>query len=193
MLQEPTAEELLALVVKNDEEALGELYDRFAPGLLGMLLRILHDRDAAHEVLQDVFLRLWNEARRYGQHGASVAAWLVVMARTAAIERLRGERKLSAVDRGIPAPLLKSFSWLPRPEEIALLDERHELLNKVINQLPMAQRKALELAVFEGYTQAEIARQRGEPLGRVKAELRAGMTFLRHRLRAVLGTWAANI
>ena len=83
--------------------------------------------------------------------------------------------------------------WLPRQEEIALLEERWELLRKVFSQLPKAQRGALELAVFEGYTETEISEKLGEPLGRVKSELRASMRFLRHRLRAVLGIWAANI
>ncbi len=80
-----------------------------------------------------------------------------------------------------------------RAADLALLEERQELLRKVVNRLPDAQRGGLELLVFEGYTEMEIANKLGEPLGKAKSGLRAGLTFLRHRLRAVLGTWAANI
>ena len=115
------------------------------------------------------------------------------ISRNAAIERRRAERQLPALARRPPRASQYLFSRLPRPEEIARLEERRELLKKVVNQLPQPQRYALELAVFEGYTEAEIAEKLGEPLGRVQAALRAGMRFLRHRLRAVMGTWAANI
>ncbi len=194
MAHERAPEELLARVVKRDEAALGELYERFAPRLLGMLLRTLRDRDAAYEVLLKTFVRLWNHARPVAQQEpASVAAWLVIVARWLAIDRLRHDRGLPALPRGKPDVLEKSPSWLPRPQEIARLEERRDLLKKLLNQLPKPQYEALEYAVFEGYTEAEIAQKLGEPLGRVRTGLRAGLSFLRHRLRAVLGTWAANI
>jgi RNA polymerase sigma-70 factor (ECF subfamily) len=82
---------------------------------------------------------------------------------------------------------------VPGGKQITLLEQRSELLKKVIKQLPSHQRQALELAVFDGYTEGEIAQKLGEPLGKVKAELRGAMGFLRHRRRAVMGTWAANI
>jgi RNA polymerase sigma-70 factor (ECF subfamily) len=193
MTQELTAEALVARIARHEETALGELYDRCAPRLLGMALRILPDRSAAEQVIEDVFVRLWQEARHHPPQDASVAVGLVIAARNAAIRRRRAEHKMPPLSSAGQDSLRKSLAWLPRPEQIALLDERRELLNKVLNQLPKPQRHALELAVFEGYTEAEIAAKLGEPLGRVQAALRAGMRFLRHRLRAVLGTWAANI
>jgi RNA polymerase sigma-70 factor (ECF subfamily) len=193
MVQEQTAEALLARVAERDEGALGKLYALCGPGLLGMALQILPDRRAAEEVVESAFVRLWNEARQHAHASHSVAAWLVITTRNAAIERRRAERQLPALARRPPRPSQYLFSRLPRPEEIARLEERRELLKKVVNQLPQPQRYALELAVFEGYTEAEIAEKLGEPLGRVQAALRAGMRFLRHRLRAVTGTWAANI
>jgi RNA polymerase sigma-70 factor (ECF subfamily) len=193
MAQHATPEELLARVAKRDANALGELYDHFASRLYRTLLRILADRRAAEAVLEDVFLRLWNEARRVRHEPVSVAAWLTVTALSTGINRLRARRALAPLRPEKSIPLEKSASWLPSPEEIALLEERHELLKKVASQLPAAQRQLLELLVFEGYTEKEIAHKLGEPLGKVKTGLRAGLTFLRHRLRAVLGTWAANI
>jgi RNA polymerase sigma-70 factor (ECF subfamily) len=84
-------------------------------------------------------------------------------------------------------------AWMPRPGEVAVIDDRLDLLQKVINQLPKSQRQALEFAVFKGLGEAEIAAELGEPLGKVRTGLRAAVTFVKHRRRAVLGTWAANI
>jgi RNA polymerase sigma-70 factor (ECF subfamily) len=193
MAEKATTRTLWARIAEHDEAALGELYDRCAPALLGMVLRILPEHSAALQVVEDVFVRLWREARHHPCQDASVAAWLVVMARHAAVQRRRGEQKLPPLARSQPDPLQKSFAWLPRSDEIARLEERRDLLRKVVNQLPKPQRHALELAVFEGHPEAEIAAKLGEPLGRVRAVLRAGMRFLRHRQRAVLGTWAVNI
>ncbi len=193
MTQDQTSESLVARVARHDAEALGELYMRFAPVLLGMLHRILPDRGVAEGVLDRVFLRVWNEASRYPSEGASVAAWLFIAARNTAVDLLRAQQKLPAFSGNQAGLVDSSFSWLPSPEAIARLDERRELLKKILNQLPQAQREALELAVFEGSTEEEIAVKLGEPLGKVKSGLRAGMRFLRYRLRAVTGTWAANI
>jgi RNA polymerase sigma-70 factor (ECF subfamily) len=193
MAKEITAEALLARVVERDESALGELYNRHAPGLLGLVLRILPERGAAEEVVEGVFLRLWKGARRFSLEGASVAAWLVMTARGAAVERRRAERKLPPIAQAKQGLLDKTFVWLPRPEAIAMIDSRRDLLRKVISQLPKPQQGVLELALFEGYTEAEIAEKLNEPLGKAKSGLRAGMRFLRHRLRAVLGTWSAEI
>ena len=85
------------------------------------------------------------------------------------------------------------LTWLPRPEEITLIDERLVLLHKVIDQLPKPQRRALELTVFGCLNETEIATEMGEPLGKVRTSLRAAVTFVKHRRRAVCGTWAANI
>jgi DNA-directed RNA polymerase specialized sigma24 family protein len=82
---------------------------------------------------------------------------------------------------------------MPRPEDIALVDARLGLLQRAFNQMPKPQRHALELAVFDAYTESEIAAKLGEPLGKVNAGLRAAFTFLRHRQQAVLGTWTADI
>lgn len=193
MTQPTTAEDLLARIAGRDEAALAELYDRLAPGLLGLLLRILPDRLTAESVLQDVFLRLWIDARRWSRERVSVPACLALMARAKAVHRLRAERHLAA-GHDAPVDLNPKFhSWLPQPYEIGLLDARRELFRKVINQLPGPQREALDLMVFGGYTEIEIAEKLGEPLAKVRSGLLAGLGFIRHRLAAVMRTWAANI
>jgi len=189
----PSAEELLARVAESHEDALAELYDRFAPTLLGMLMRILPDRAVAEEVLQEVFFRVASDARRLGKEHVSVGAALVLLARGLAVERLRAGRHLPARASVKAAPLLKSYFWLPRSEEIMLVDSRRSLFQKVINQLPKPQRQMLELALFDGYTETEIAQKLGQPLAKVTSGLLAGASFIRHRLAAVMRTWAANI
>ena len=220
---ETTREDLLARMAKRDPEALGDLYDQIAPRLLGMALRILEQREAAEEVVQETFLKAWNIASALHQEQRSVAAWLVVMTRHAAVARLRaGRSQITSEPAESPAsreaprakPAAKkhhasrpravqtfasSFlesspgAWTPRPEEIAHLDERLDLLHRVLSELPKPQHRALELAVFGGLTEEEIAQEFGEPLGKVKTAMRAAITFLRHRRRAVMGTWAANL
>ncbi len=217
MAQPLTPEQLLAQAAQNDMGAMAELYDQCAPGLLGMLARILPGRDAAEEVLEEIFVRLWEQARSLVQSGGSVAAWLVVTARASALARRRiqpvtprgpviplrsgkgrAPRSRAASPRpstqnGVGPFLAASLAWLPPPEEIARMDDRRELLRKFLRQLPKAQEAALDLVVFEGCTDVEIAERLGEPLGKVKSSLQAAMTFLHHRLRAVLGTWTANV
>lgn len=192
MTQQPRPEALLERVAKRDASALGELCDQLAPHLFPVLLRILADRAAAEDMLGHAFVELSREARRRRGELASVSAWLTMTARAAALDRRRGPRE-SRLDRSRSLPVEKAASWLPSSAEIARLEERRELLRKVLARLPTAQRRGLELLVFEGYTESEIARELGQPLGRVKTSLRASLAFLRHRLRAVLGTWAANI
>ncbi|HLW80264.1 MAG TPA: sigma-70 family RNA polymerase sigma factor [Terriglobia bacterium] len=187
-----TAEELLARVAGRDAAALGELYDELAPGLLGLLVHILGDRSTAETALEDVFVELWDQAPAWRPAGASLVARLTLMTRDAAVDRVR-VRRAAAPERATSDPPHRSPVWLPAPEEIRSLDQRRELLKKILKQLPEAQRRVLELSVFEGYSEAELAAKLGEPLGRVKTELRAAMRFLRHRLRAVLGTWSTNI
>ena len=191
MAQALTPEDLLARVAVHDEAALGELYDRFAPAILGLLGRILPKREAAEEVLQEVFHQLWMDARRWSRERVSVPAGLILLARSRGLQRRKADEHRETTAK---ESLLTGFpSWLPRPEEIALLDGRRELFKKVISQLPKAQREMLELAVFEGYTETELAAKLGEPLAKVRSGLLAGVGFIRHRLAAVMRTWAANI
>lgn len=188
-----------------------------------MLAHILHDRHLAEELLQELFLHLWSEARNLIEAKGSVAAWLVMNARFLALERVRadklaqespatkhakalrtapagpsgarpGGRMQSAPARAKP-PASPGWpaAWTPSPEEVAQVDERLTLLQKVMSQLPKAQSAALELSVFGGYSEEEIAREFNEPLGKVRTTLCAAVTFLRHRRRAVVGSWAANI
>jgi RNA polymerase sigma-70 factor (ECF subfamily) len=226
------AEELLDRLAGRDVEALSSLYDEFAPRLMGLLMHILPAKAEAESTLREVFLRLWKEAAHIGQSKGSLAAWLVLVARYVAFQRLRtqrggpvrpaqgpygqsrakgerpaakpadltlegektGKRRSPTRESGI-LPFLIAFPqvWMPRPEDIALVDARTALLQRAFEQIPKPQRRALELTLFGGFSEPEIAEQLGEPLGKVRASLRAAFTFMRHRQYAVLGTWTADI
>jgi RNA polymerase sigma-70 factor (ECF subfamily) len=193
MTGDSTAEGLLSRVAEHDAAALAELYDRFAPGLLGLAQRIVADRRQAAEVVETTFLKLWSDACRVARPEASVAVWLAFTARAAALEKRRGAKGRARAARRRETAVEKSCDWLPRPEEVERLEARRPLLKVLLAQLPKSQREAVELAMFEGLTESEIAAKVGEPLGKVQSGLRAAVHFLRHRLRAVLGTWSAEI
>ena len=230
MNQELPSENFPSRLAQQDVDALAEVYDRYAPSLFGLAAYILESREAAENILKGVFLRLWSEGPSLREAGTSLAAWLVIRTREAAVGELRTLRK-NGQNSGSPArsasrpkpagariaparaaaPMNASSKhstvpeppashppaalpgWMPRPEGIASIDERLVLLHKVLDQLPKPQRHALELAVFRGFSEAEIAAEMGEPLGRVRTSLRAALTFVKHRRRAVCGTWAADI
>jgi RNA polymerase sigma-70 factor, ECF subfamily len=196
MTDEITPDALLALVAERDRQALVDLYDRFAPRMLGIIRHILSDREESEKVLEEIFLKLWREADEILRAKASVAAWLVLGACAQAGERLRARRTATASGRGRTPPAEswpRRLAWLPRPEAIARLDERRSLLQKVLGQLPKHQLKALELVAFGGRAETELEGELGEPRARVRAELRAATRFLRHRRRAVVGSWAVSL
>ncbi len=190
---DPGHRAILSRIAARDKAALIELHARLAPGLMGLASQIALDPLDAAAAVEDSFVRLWREAPRFPSDTASVATWLVVMARQNAVER----RRRKGMPDGRPAapipPLMRAFSWLPRPEDFDRLEARRGLLKKVMRQLPEPQRAALALAVWEGLNEEEIAIKLGEPSARVQSSIRAGMRFIRHRMRVVLGTWSAHI
>ena len=186
-------EDLLVRIAARDEAALAELHTRLAPPLLGLISRVVPDAHAASAAVEETFIHLWRAAPAFPAREASVAAWLVVMVRRVALDQRRRRNQLGPPGHDSFRLLEESFDWLPRPGDIARIEDRRDLLKKVVNQLPKSQRVVLELAAFHALSAEEIAGKLGEPLGRVNATLRAGMRFIRHRMRAVLGTWSASI
>lgn len=162
----------------GDEDALSTLYDRYAGMLLGVLVRILKDRQAAEELLQDIFLQLWRGAARFDAGRGALPAWLMVIARNRAISRLRShERRLSHEESD-------DLAMLAAPASGNMGDEAWrglmmEKLRSAMATMPAEQREAVELAYFEGMTQTDIAERTGAPLGTVKTRVRTAMQVLR--------------
>ena len=173
---------LLAAIAAGDRDAFSRFYDLTAPMAFGLIRRVLRDPEAAAEVLQDVFWQVWQDASRYDPARGTPEAWLVMRAKTRAIDRLRSIRRR---DRTFVAPVdesvaQRSSDQAPNPAVVA---EDRGLIQAALAQLPEAQRRVIELAFFEGLTQSEIAARLGEPLGTVKTRARLGLD----RLRGALG------
>ncbi len=165
----------------GEADALSELYDRFAPLLHAVARRILGPGGEADEVLQESFLQAWNQAERYDAARSSVSTWLVLIARSRALDRFRNR---DARNRAANA-----FAVEPKPdtssraEENVLHAERRRRVQTVLSELPVEQREVLELAFFEGLSQTEIATRTGAPLGTVKTRALLGMKKVRQALR----------
>jgi RNA polymerase sigma-70 factor (ECF subfamily) len=173
---------LLAAIGAGDRDAFSRFYDLTAPMAFGLIRRVLRDPEAAAEVLQEVFWQVWQDASRYDPDRGTPEAWLVMRAKTRAIDRLRSIRRR---DRTFVAPVDESVAQrredqAPNPAVVA---EERGLIQTALAQLPEAQRRVIELAFFEGLTQSEIAARLGEPLGTVKTRARLGLD----RLRGALG------
>jgi RNA polymerase sigma-70 factor (ECF subfamily) len=189
----PGFPDTLERIAARDKTALLELYARLAPGLLAITFQITSDPEDAASAVEETFVRLWREASRFPREAASVNPWLVLTARRMALQKRLGKH---AAQRGsnLAHDLVgESYAWLPSQDEFTRLEQRRELLRKTLRQLPTHQHEALMLAVWEGLGEEAIAQRLGEPLARVQAALRAGMRFIRHRMRVVLGTWSAHI
>jgi len=172
---------LIARIAQRDREAFSRFYDAFAGLALGLIRRILRDPAAAEEVLQEVFWQVWQEAGRYDPKRGSPEAWLVMRAKTRAIDKLRAIRRR---EKTFVAPVDESVTRSDEAtgENPGVAAEARGLVRSALDSLPEAQRRVVELAFFDGLTQSEIARKLGEPLGTIKTRARLGL----ERLRAVM-------
>lgn len=171
--------ELLRRIAGGDEEALASLYDRYKSILFGAILRILNSRPEAEDVLQDVFIQVWNRASDFDENRGRPFTWLVTLARSRSIDRLRqlGSRERTAQEASRNAP----DDWTDAAQD-AIKSEQSAAVRKALAALPEEQRRTLLLAYFEGLTQAEIAARLNAPLGTIKTRMRSGMMKLRELL-----------
>ena len=171
--------ELLHAVARGDEVALARLYDSYRVILFGLMLRILRSRQEAEDVLQDVFLQVWNRAADFDESRGRPFTWLVTLARSRAIDRLRALGSRERVAQNAAREIVEESS---DAIEDAIRAEEGRGVRNALHELPEDQRQALELAYFEGLTQSEIASRLKTPLGTVKTRMRSGMTKLRELL-----------
>jgi RNA polymerase sigma-70 factor (ECF subfamily) len=174
---------LMEQLLRRDVSAFEELYERHSRIVYSLVLRILRQGSTAEEVVQDVFLQLWRNSSRYDTSRPFVP-WLLTLARNRALDhlRLKSERQRRREDQTEEFPQIATAA----PEYEKALDEgrRAERVRALIGSLPAAQKKAIELAYFEGLSHSEIAAALNEPLGTVKSWIRNGLIRLKEGLQA---------
>lgn len=182
----PTDLALVGQIIARRPEALAQLHTRYGSTLLAVTRRILSGAPEAEDVLQETFLHVWNQAARYDPRRSSVATWLVLIARSRAIDRLRS---LKVVARSHEAAQLESPPAHTSPDgvEAVFIGERRDRVRQALAKLPAEQRQVLEMAFYEGLTQTEIAAKAGLALGTVKTRTLLAMKKLRAELRDEIG------
>jgi RNA polymerase sigma-70 factor (ECF subfamily) len=166
----------------GDRDALGELYDESSALVYTLALRILGNPEEAEEVTLDVYMQVWRGTARFDAGKGSAGAWLTVLARSRAIDRLRSTAARRTVERPLPTGA-DTHHAAGRDEWACVLQERASLVRAALASLPGDQREAIELAFFEGLSHSELAARLGQPLGTVKTRIRLGMTKLRRLLQ----------
>jgi RNA polymerase sigma-70 factor, ECF subfamily len=168
---------LISRIRGGDEHALAALHDRYAQVVYSVALRVLGDTTQAEDILQEIFLQLWRKPETFDSNRGSLGAWLAVIARHRAIDQLRRRRPESDIDDVV-------ISVDSDLEQTADRNRAIARIRSAVEQLPAEQRRALELAFFQGLTHSEIAAKTGEPLGTIKTRIRAALATLRKGLAA---------
>jgi RNA polymerase sigma-70 factor, ECF subfamily len=176
--------DLVRQMAGGDREAFAVFYDRYAPVVFPLILRIVRERADASDVLQDVFWEAWQSAARYDPSRGSPEAWMVMQARSRAIDRVRATRRRSDT---FVAPLDEAVAAAPAgesPRDAAEAAADRGTIRSALERLPGAQREVIELAYYAGLTQTEIAERLKQPLGTVKTRIRLGLERLREVVKA---------
>jgi RNA polymerase sigma-70 factor (ECF subfamily) len=174
---------LVHRLLQKDVSAFEQLYDRHSRAIYSLVLRILQQAGTAEEVVQDVFLQLWRNAAQYDVSRGPFVPWLFTLARNRALDtlRLKSERQRRREDQTEELPPIAS---VPQYEQQLDVKRRAEKVRALMASLSPQQKKAIELAYFEGLSHSEIAAALKEPLGTVKSWIRNGLLRLKEELQA---------
>lgn len=179
---------LVPAIAAGDEKAFERCYDLYSPTIYGLLLKMCGDVEEANDLLQEAFVQCWQKADRFDPTRGSELAWLITIARSRAIDRIRARttraiRESEAGDESFRAvPSVDTGSVTERAE----LREAREIVRNALDELPPEQRRAIELSYFQGQSHSEIAATLGQPLGSIKTRIQLGMKKLRSRLTPLL-------
>ncbi len=165
-------ETLLARIRGGDGDAFAALYDRHAPRVLGLIVRLVGDRNEAEDVLQETFWQVWRQAAAWRPERGAAVVWIGMIARSRAIDRLRRRQTTPAASEAVASATVEAEDGVERAEQA-------RLTRSILGQLPPDQMTAISLAFFSGLTHEQIARRHDIPLGTVKTRIRRGMQRLR--------------
>ena len=172
----------LRAMAAGNHAALAKCYDSMGPVVFSLAVRMLRDRSAAEDVTQDVFIQVWRQAANYDTARGGPEAWIMMIARTRILDRLRSRSAgvvLKSVGEHLPdAP--DAEDW---PDDLAVSHEDAIGVRTALAALPPDQKQAIELAFFDGLTHVEIANKLGVPLGTIKTRIRLGLLKIKEALR----------
>jgi RNA polymerase sigma-70 factor (ECF subfamily) len=176
-----TDDQLISAIRKGEGWAMTALYDRYARLVFSLALRILNDRAAAEETVQEVFVKVWRRSKDFDVTRGKFSSWLSGITHNHAIDELR-RRRVRPVASEDEDAMAEVVSDGPAPLELALQSLEHRRIVAALEQIPAEQRQPIEMAYFEGFTQQEISDRLKEPLGTVKTRMRLGMQKLKSLL-----------
>ncbi|MBI3765372.1 MAG: sigma-70 family RNA polymerase sigma factor [Ignavibacteriales bacterium] len=175
---------MIQKIKQNQESALSELYDRYGQLLYSFVMRMLRSVEDAEDIVQDVFLQVWNKADSYEQTKGTVYTWLVTMTRNRAIDRLRSKGyKKHSREIDINSLIMVADEVPSNPHTKTVANESQQMVAGALKQLSVDQQQVLALAYYEGYSQSEIAAKLNVPLGTVKSRMRKGLMTMRSWLQ----------
>ena len=171
-------EALVALAARGEEVALAELYDRFGRVAYGLALRIVRDTALAEDAVQEAFVAVWRSAGRFMPERAKASTWILTLVHRRAVDLVRREERR----RAEPLDEAAERVGVEGADDVAWLRLERERVQRALRALPDAQREALELAYYGGFSQSELADRLGQPLGTIKSRMFAGLARLRELL-----------
>jgi RNA polymerase sigma-70 factor (ECF subfamily) len=175
---------LMKRIKSGDAEALKELYQLYKRLLLGMVISIVKSREEAEGVLQEIFVKIWNNVDSFDANKGNVYSWIVTLARNKAIDRIRSKdyktQKKAATSIHEPSFTLEGDKH--DPLETTIFSNRTKLVKKALHKIPDKQQEVIKIAYYQGFTQSEIAERLDMPLGTVKSRTRQGMIKLKRIL-----------
>ncbi|WP_119697072.1 ECF RNA polymerase sigma factor SigK [Microbacterium halotolerans] len=172
--------ELLLRIAERDQGAFAGLYDALSSRMFGLILRVLVDRAQSEEVLQEVFLEIWQSASQYSPNKGQGRTWVLTMTHRRAVDRVRSAQ--ASVERDVRIGIRNTgVEFDGVAEDVELRWEGRRVV-QALQQLPEKQREALTLAYYGGYSQREISALTGTPIGTVKTRMRDGLSRLRSKM-----------
>jgi RNA polymerase sigma-70 factor (ECF subfamily) len=177
-------EALVLMAARSEESALAELYDRYGRSAYGLALRVLRDPALAEDAVQEAFLALWNTAARFVPEKSKASTWILTLVHRRAVDVVRREQRRRADTlEHAPEPSVEGA------DEDAWLRLQRERVQEALRLLPDAQREALELAYYGGFSQSELAERLGQPIGTIKSRMFHGLS----RMRELLGESGSEV
>src|ERR1700746_999634 len=185
----PSDFELMKAIQAGDPDALSQLYDRYNGILKALILRVIHNEAEADDLLQEIFMEIWNQAKNFSAQKGKPLGWMVTLARRRALDWPRTKQAYARAEERLQNETEQQpDAWVHNStEEEILLSDTRSLIRKVIRGLPPAQEQAIDLAFFRGMSQREIAAKTNTPLGTVKTRLELGLKKIYDGLKELRG------